>query len=38
MAMGAFSRMLKKGAKSICKDVFHMMFYSAGHFFIYFYL
>ncbi len=35
MTMGAFSRVLKKGAKSICKDVFHMMFYSAGHFFIY---
>ena len=33
--MGAFSRVLKKDAKGICKDVFHMMFYSAGHFFIY---
>ena len=38
MAMRAFSRMLKKSAKSICKYIFHMMFYSAGHFFIYFYL
>jgi hypothetical protein len=35
MTMGACSRVLKKGAKSICKDAFHMMFYSAGHFFIY---
>ena len=38
MTMRAFSRMLKKGAKSISKDVFHVMFYSADHFLIYLYL